>query len=434
MYSRLYKNYVTTLLLVVYVFNQLDRLVFLVLMEPVKREFSLTDSQLGFVGGPALLLLYSFLGVPVARLADRGQRIILMTVGIGLWSIIVASTAAVHQFWTLVLVRVGVGVGEAGFSAIAISVISDYENGAERARALSKFLLAYPIAGLMSYLLGGWVNQLYGWRPVFLIAGLPGILLALLVATTVREPLRRLPSGSKDPNQQPLRVVLSTLWQRRSLRHLAIAQGLSNVASNAMEWASVFFIRKHHMGTGELGSWLAFTAGIGGCVGVWLSGFMVTRFAAKDARRRTSLLAVAALLVPPIALFVLWYPSKNAALVGYLVLNLPVLFFIAPTAGLVQDLVGSNMRATMAAIFFLVQMILGGVLANQFVGTFSDVFTSFTGDSTLGLCWSMTLGAMVSLWAAVHFWLAGRFVREDLAMSGSNEQSPLSLEHADVPI
>jgi MFS family permease len=432
-YSKLYKSYVTTLLLVVYVFNQLDRLVFLVLMEPVKREFSLTDSQLGFVGGPALLLLYSFLGVPVARWADRGRRITLMAVGIALWSAVVASTAAVHQFWALVLVRVGVGVGEAGFSAIAISVISDYESGTARARALSKFLLAYPIAGLLSYLLGGWVNQLYGWRPVFLIAGLPGILLALLVVTTVREPVRQLPSGSGDPDQPPLRVVLSTLWQRRSLRHLAIAQGLSNVSSNSMEWASVFFIRRHHMGTGELGSWLALSAGIGGCVSVWLSGFLVTRFGAKDARARTSLLALAALLVPPLALLVLWYPSKTPALVAYLVLNLPVLFFIAPTAGLVQDLVGSEMRATMAAIFFLIQMILGGVLANQFVGTFSDEFTSLTGDSTLGLCWSMTLGAMVSLWAAVHFWLAGRFLREDLAMARANEQTPHSLEHADVP-
>ena len=218
-YSKFYKRYVTTLLLFVYVFNQLDRLVFIILMEPIKREFSLTDTQLGFLGGPALVLLYSFLGIPVARWADRGRRITIMTAAIALWSAIATLTAAVHQFWKLALVRVGVGVGEAGFSAVAVSVISDYESDANRARALSSFMLAYPIAGLISNLLGGWINQLYGWRPVFVISGLPGILLALLMAATVREPPRRRAPASENLSCPPLRVVLSTLWQRRSLRH-----------------------------------------------------------------------------------------------------------------------------------------------------------------------------------------------------------------------
>ena len=178
MYSKPYKLYVTTLLLLVYVFNQLDRRVFDILMEPIRREFSLTDAQLAFLEGPALVLLYSLLGVPVARWADRGRRVRIMTVAIALWSAIATLTATVHQFWALALVRVGVGVGEAGFSAVAVSVIGDYESDAERARAISKFMLAFPIAGLISNLLGGWINQLYGWRPVFLMTGLPGILLA----------------------------------------------------------------------------------------------------------------------------------------------------------------------------------------------------------------------------------------------------------------
>lgn len=434
MYSKLYKRYVTTLLLLVYVFNQLDRRVFDILMEPIKREFSLTDTQLAFLQGPALVLLYSFLGVPVARWADRGRRVRIMTVGIALWSAIATLTATVHQFGKLALVRVGVGVGEAGFSAVAVSVISDYESDTDRARALSVFMLAYPIAGLISNLLGGWVNQLYGWRPVFVMAGLPGMLLALLMAMTVREPSRRVAPGADDRGHPPLRAVLSTLWQCRSLRHVLIAQGLCSAALNSMEWVSVFFIRKHHMATGELGSWLAFTAGIGGCVGVWMSGLIVTRFAAEDARKKTLLLAFVSLLVAPLALFVLWYPSKNAALVAYFLLNLPMMFYIAVTAGMVQDLVGSNMRATMAAISFLIQMLFGGVFASQLVGTFSDVFTSLTGDSTLGLCYSMTLGSMVTLWAAVHFWFAGRSVREDMAVARGDAATPRSVEQAGVPV
>lgn len=435
MYSKLYRRYATTLLLLVYVFNMLDRSVFGILMEPIKREFSLTDAQLGFLGGPALVLLYSLLGVPIARLGDSRRRVTIMTVAIALWSAIATLTAAVHKFWMLALVRVGVGVGEAGFSAVAVSVISDYEyeSDSRRARALSNFTLAIPIAALISNLLGGWVNQLYGWRPVFVIVGLPGILLALLMWATVREPPRRLASSSDDVSRPSLRVVLSTLWRCRSLRHLAIAQGLCNVVFNSMQWISVFFIRQHHMETGELGSWLAFTDGFGRFVSIWLSGFLIANFVAKDARAKTLLLAFASLLVTPLALFVLWSPSKNAALVAYFLLNIPMLFYVAPTIALVQDLVGVNMRATMASIFFLIQMLLGGVIANQLIGAFSDVFTPTTDGSAVGLCWSMTLGSMVTLWAAVHFWLAGRFVREDLALVRCNAEAPNTLEHADAP-
>jgi hypothetical protein len=127
-------------------------------------------------------------------------------------------------------------------------------------------------------------------------------------------------------------------------------------------------------------------------------------------------------------------PSKNAALVTYLLLNLPMLFYMAPTTALVQDLVGANMRATMASIFFLIQMLLGGVIGTQLVGALSDVFTPLAGNSTVGLRWSMTLGSMVPLWAAVHFWLAGRSVREDLAAARGNAEPPHFFERADIPV
>jgi predicted MFS family arabinose efflux permease len=329
------------------------------------------------------------------------------------------------------LVRVGVGGAEAGFSAVAVSVISDYESEADRARALSRFMLAFPIAGLLSNMLGGWINQLYGWRAVFVMAGLPGILVALLILTTVREPPRRLVSDDNSLTQSTLWVVLSTLWQCRSVRHLAIAQGLSNAVLNTMGWVSVLFIRKYHMSTGELGSWLAVADGIVGCLSIWLSGVLMARLAGAGAREKTVLLAYAALLVAPTALFVLWCPSKNAALVAYLLLNFPMLFYAGPTAALVQDLIGANMRATVAAICFLLQMVLGGIIANQLVGAFSDIFTSLTGLSSLGLCWSMTLGSLLTLWAAVHYWLAGRWADEGLATVRSNVDASRS---ADIPL
>jgi hypothetical protein len=207
------------------------------------------------------------------------------------------------------------------------------------------------------------------------------------------------------------------LWQRPSLRHLAIAQGLANIVANAMagNWVSVFFIRHHHMATGELGSWRAFADGVGGVVGIWLSGLMVAHFGAKNPGLKARLMACAALMVTPVALFVLWCPFKPAALLGYLLLNLPMLFYLGPTAALVQDLVGANMRATMASLFFLIQLLAGGVLGTQIVGIASDSLTPFAADSGIALRWSMTIVCMVTLWAALHFWRASRWLKQDFA-------------------
>jgi hypothetical protein len=140
------------------------------------------------------------------------------------------------------------------------------------------------------------------------------------------------------------------------------------------------------------------------------------------------------MLVVPLALFALWSPSTHAALLTCLLLNIPMMFYLAPTVTLVQDLVGTNMRATMASIFFLIQMLLGGVIGNQLVGILSDFLTVLTGNSALALRCSMTLGSMVALWAAAHFWRAGRFVREDLGMAGGTAKTPHSLEQADIPV
>jgi MFS family permease len=430
-YSKLYRQYVATVLLLVYVFNQLDRRVFDILMEPVKRQFSLTDAQLGFLAGPALVVVYSCLGIPVARWADRRGRIAIMTCAVGLWSFFAASTATVHHFWQLALARVGVGVGEAGFSAVAISVICDYEDDQNRARAISNFMLAIPIAGIVSNLMGGWVNQLYGWRWVFVIAGVPGVPLAALMWATVREPTRRLRTYSDSLERPPFRAVLSTLWQRQSLRHLVLGLGANTMVAWVIGWLYVLFIRQHHMTTGELGSWFALTEGVGTLIGIWLGGFLATRLGTKDASATTRLMTLAGVLVAPLASFVLWCPSKHLALLGYLLLNIAMYFAWGPTTALVQDLVGSNMRATMASLLFLTQMLAGGVIGTQLVGVLSDALAPIAGNSTIALRWSMTLGSMVTLWSAMHFWRAGRYVRQDLvvaALSRSPEQpGPLTV-------
>jgi MFS family permease len=429
MRSSAYRRYITALLLLIYVANQLDRGVFNILMEPIKRQFMLSDGQLGFLAGPAIVVLYSLLGIPVARLADRRSRVAIMSVAIALWSLITVCTAMANDFVELAVARVGVGIGEAGFSAIAISVIGDYQNDENRARAISNFMLAIPISYLLSDLVGGWINQLYGWRIVFLLAGLPGIGLSILMRTTVREPDRRPNPAGVEASRVALREVLSTIWRRRSVRHLVIAQGLANVSVNAIGWVYVFFIRQHNMSTGELGSWLAVADSVGPFAGIWLSGFLSARLAVRRPDVNARLMAYAELLAAPLALLMLWCPQKQLALAFYLLLNIPIYYFLGPTQAVVQELVGSNMRATAASCVILIQLLAGGVIGTQVVGLVSDFLVPFTGSAAAALRWSMAAGSLITLWAAVHFLVSAKYIQRENALpaKGSPTHFPRTL-------
>lgn len=418
MYSASYKRYVTALLLVVYIFNQTDRAIFAFLMEPIKRELRLSDTQLGLLAGPALVLFYAMLGIPVALLADRSNRVSIISVAVALWSGIVTLSAVVQTFWQFALVRVGVGIGEAGFSAVAQSLIADYHEPSERARAISFFLLAIPLGGVMSSLIGGWVNQLYGWRAAFIVAGVPGLVLAILLKSTVQEPPRQAraaPSeGVASSAGSSLRFVLATLRRRRSLRHLAAATALANIVCfSSLVWMSAFFIRVHHVATGELGVWLAVIVGVGGGAGVWLGGHLTDRYGARDERVQMRLVAWATALMSPLLLGALWSPSKELALLLLMPAYTFMFFFFGPTFSLVLGLSAASVRATMSAIFIFIQILAGGVIGVQLVGVLSDALASVSGDTAEGLRWSMTLTCPLALWAAAHFALAGRTIEVD---------------------
>lgn len=420
LYSLCYKRYVVALLLLVYVFNQTDRIVFGFLMESIKGDLALSDTQLGFLAGPALALFYCILGVPIARLADRSHRVNIMSIAIALWSGVAALTATVGTFSQLVLTRIGVGIGEAGFSAIAQSLIADYHATPERTRALSIFMLGIPLGVVASFLLGGWFNQAYGWRATFIAAGVPGLILAVLMKWTVREPPRGgVGTGSnrvlETPPQPPLRQLGRVLWQRRALRHLAFATALANtVGAGVITWIPALLMRNHGMSSGELGTWLALIVGVGGSVGTWLGGYLTSRCGVRDKRIKVRLVAFATALVPPIIVMSLWSPSTAWTLWLLLPSQVLMFFFFGPTVALVQELSASNMRATMASVFLLIQVLAGGMIGVLLLGVLSDAFTPMLGSAGAALKWSMTLVSLLAWGAAAHFWMAGRTMRQDL--------------------
>jgi MFS transporter, Spinster family, sphingosine-1-phosphate transporter len=424
LYSQSYKRYITVLLLVVYIFNQIDRAIFGILMEPIKREFMLTDTQLGFLAGPALALFYALLGIPIARWADRSHRINIMAAAIALWSIIVTFSAAVQTFWQFALARLGVGIGEAGFSAVAQSVIGDYHHATERTRALSVFMLALPLGAASSYLLGGWVNELYGWRAVFIVCGIPGLILAVLMKITVREPRRNGPA--LNPAQclaqpPPLRSVFALLWQRRALRHLAIAMTLLTlITGGVLGWKAAFFIRLHGMSTAQVGSWMALIVGAGGGFGTWLSGHLTRALKIEDERKQTGMLAASAVLAWPILLAALTWPDRSGALCLLLVAIVVLHLFFAPSFSLVQGLCSANVKATMVSIVIFFQILFAGVIGLQLTGLLSDSLTATFGVEALR--WAMVLMTPAALWAGVHFWLASRSIRNDLTDNENDER------------
>lgn len=430
MHPQAYKRYVTGLLLTIYVFNLMDRGVFGFLMEPIKKELGLSDTELGFLAGPAMVVFYATLGVPVARLADRSNRVNIIAIAVALWSGIVAMTATVGTFWQFALARVGVGVGEAGFTAVAQSVLSDYHSAKERTRALSIFMLGLPLGGAVSTLVAGWINQAYGWRAVFLLVGLPGIVLALLMKCTVREPPRAQAFSTVVGDRPSLRTILNTLWYRRSLRHLAIAQGLVNVLASFLAWFAVFFMRNHPMSSGELGTWLALTAVVGGGGGTWLGGYLTSRYGAQDERIKVRLMSIATALIVPTAVLALWCPSAYFALLLLLPVKAMLFFCYGPTFSFVQTISPANMRATMASVFILIQVLAGGVMGLQLLGIVSDVLTPILGDSGAALRWGMSLATPLALWAAVHFWLAGSSIRQDLREAEYGEECSTQVERA----
>ena len=196
--DKIYKarHYALGILVVVYTFNFIDRQILSILLEPVKADLGLSDTAMGMLTGFAFAMFYATLGIPIARYADRSNRRNLIALALGIWSFFTALSGVAQNFWHLLAARIGVGVGEAGCSPPAHSMIADYYPAEQRATALGIYSLGIPIGIMFGLFAGGWINEFFGWRMAFFVVGLPGIILALVVRFTLAEPPRGLAEGS----------------------------------------------------------------------------------------------------------------------------------------------------------------------------------------------------------------------------------------------
>jgi len=413
-FSRRYKSYVLVILSSVYMLNLVDRALVSLLLQPIKIDLKLSDTQLGFITGIAFALFYATLGVPIARWSDRGDRRLITSLAIGLWGLTVMAFLLVGSFVQIVAARIAAAVGEAGCKPPTYSLLGDYfPDPAERNRAMAVYLGGNSIAGMLAFIVGGWLNELYGWRVTFFVMGIPGLVLAVVVWLTVTEPRSTKNLETDPPHQLPFVAVLRNIWGCRSTRHITIALVLLYTVGQGMApWYAAFLMRSHGMQTGELGLWLGSILGLGGLAGTLLGGFVASRYFVnrEDLQMRFSALAVA-LIVPCVAVFLL-APQKQIAILAMLPLVAAFSIFLAPTYTLMQQLVPDNLRATVLAIIMLLANLLGMGLGPQLVGIFSDLLNPKFGDDSLR--YAMLLVSIAGLWASCHYWLGSLSVRRDL--------------------
>jgi len=389
--------YALGVLTLIYTISFIDRQLLAIMQESIKADLSLSDSQLGLLTGFAFALFYVAAGLPIARMADNGNRRNIVSASIFIWSCMTAITGFTQNFFQILLARIGVGIGEAGGNPPSQSMISDIFPPERRGTALGVYFTGVNIGIMFGFLLGGWLNEVFGWRVAFIVVGLPGVLVAGLLLLTVPEPIRGLlEKKGRQSNAHTLKEVAGLLWNRRSFRHMAIGAGLQAFVLYSMaSWMASFIIRSHGMSTSELGLWLAMILGVGGAIGVLGGGIIGDRLILRDKRWYMWLPVLVGLISVPFSAYI--YLADNAT-----------------TALIFAIMVGARMRALSSAIVSLIVNLIGLGAGPFIIGFLSDSMAPKQGAESLRYAMLYVL-PVVQFWCVCHFFLAAKTLREDLA-------------------
>jgi MFS family permease len=413
----LYSWYVLALLLAAYTFNWMDRYVLVILIEPIKQDLQLSDTVIGIVTGFAFAVIYSVAGIPIARLADRASRRSIIAAGIALWSAMTFASGMARNPLQLVLARLGVGLGESACSPTAHSLISDYFVPSRRGTALSIYQLGIVFGIALGLAIGGWSNERYGWRFAFMIVGLPGLLLALLVRFTLREPIRGQSDGdTTDTGHYPLRVALRVMMSKKSFLPYALALGLCSFADTAFEmWSPTYLMRVYHMGSAYVGSRTGALEAVAGIIGTLSGGIIADRLGTRDARWYLWAPVVSvSIMIPCIVLFVT--VGADLVFVFYFLAMLAAASYMGPIIALTQRLMPVRTRALAASLQFLILNLLGPGAGVSSVGVLNDALTPRFGAVAIRYSLLVALGcAVIGISLALY---AARHVRGDLRQVG----------------
>ncbi|RSV37265.1 MFS transporter [Sphingomonas sp. ABOLE] len=403
------RGIVLAMLLLVYIFNFLDRQILSILAQPVKADLGLDDGQLGMLGGFAFALLYSTLAIPLAMLADRTSRSWVIAVSLGVWSAFTALCGTAQHFTSMFLFRLGVGVGEAGGVAPSYALIADAYPAERRSRALSIYSLGIPLGSAGGALLGGYIAQAVEWRTAFLVVGLLGLVIAVPFKLLVRDPPRAAPA--KD--QVPLSRVFGILAAKPSFWLLAFGAAAGSMCGYGVAfWLPSLILRSFRLDLAQVGQFFGALALTGGVAGILLGGWLGDRLGTRD--RKWYALAPAICYVLGLPLFVagVLAQSWQTAFLLFLVPQALVYVWLGPVLTAVQHLVPPQMRATASASFLLINNLIGLGLGSWVIGLLSQQLTPAYGAAD-GLRYAIAAGLGLYLVAGILMALASRRLAAD---------------------
>ena len=469
--SRSYRNYILGILLTVYIFNFIDRTIINILTEPIKESFGVEDWQMGLLGGPAFAILYTFVGIPIARFSEKHHRVWIIAGSVFLWSLMTVLCGFATSFIALFIFRIGVSIGEAGCSPPANSLIADYFVPAERSTAVSVYALGIPLGGMVAYVFGGYIvgsldgpiigallaswnwtwavnaldwQNIEGWRVAFAVVGVPGLIVAAIVKLTIAEP----PRGYTDPaemqnrEQVGFREVLRILSQKPAYWHVTMGVTIASFVNYGVgQFFVSFLIRTHELSIFDASVKIAMALAVMAAIGTYMSGYLADRYAQRFPK--------ALALIPMFALIGVIPMQVTGYLAESLWLAVPLMMvgqmllytYLCPLYAVPSGVVDSRMRATAVAVTLFIVNLLGYGLGPPLIGGLSTILnaTFLSGlDPALtleackvsnlaaaaqgacdtanadGLRWSMVLFKCLYLWAIFHFYMASRTIQRDM--------------------
>lgn len=392
-----------------------DRAMMVIVVEPIKQEFGLSDSQLGLVAGLSYAVAFAVAGIPLGWLADRVNRRNLLAGVVALWSGFVALAGSASSYATLVATRVGIGAMDAGGQPCSVSMIADMVQREKRAGAVAVFFAGVPLGMLLGFLGGGLIASAYGWRAGFYVAAVPGLLLAVLLWFTVKEPQRGAtePARQAPENAPPLMQSLAFMARQRSLVLIIVASVLVTATSSAMmSWIGSLLIRTHQLSLPAVGVMTALCMGGVGAVGTLLAGSLADRLGAQDMRWQPRLMALAAALIAIFGAGVCLLPSVAGVAVALGLFAACVAGLNGPTYALSQSLVQVRMRGVSMSTLIVLLNLIGVGVGPTLAGVLSDAFAAQYGPDSVR--WAMVCVLALNLPAVALFAWAARSIRGDL--------------------
>ncbi len=398
------------LLLIVYIFNFLDRQIVNILAEPIKGDLGLTDTELGLLAGPAFAVFYALLGIPIARHADKAgtNRVRLIALALAIWSVMTAVCGLAQNFVQLLLARIGVGVGEAGCTPAAHSLITDSVPAAKRSSAIAFYGLGVPVGSLLGLILGGVVNDLYGWRIALMLVGLPGLILALVVLFVMREPRHHRvaeTTAASAPAALPASAALREVFASRAFVYILIAASVTAFLGYGKAlWTISFFIRSHGLSTTEAGLSMAVVLGLAAAFGTWLGGKVADVFGRRDKRHILTFPAYGMAIVAPLLFLGYYMEDWRVAMALLIVPSIVNSAYYGPAYACVQGLVRPQARAVAASIMLFGQNLIGLGFGPFLFGVLSDALVPSVGGESVR--YVLYGAAWLGLIPAFFFWRA----------------------------